>query len=85
MDTITALINKYGKPAQVLQAVEEMTELAKELLKNVNRGENNRDKILEETDHVSFLVEQIKVIYDFDEEELKQQRVLTIEKVKEYL
>lgn len=69
----------------MLQCIEEMTELAKELLKNINRGENNRDKILEETDHVSFLVEQIKVIYDFDEEELKQQRVLTIEKVKEYL
>ena len=68
-----------------MQCIEEMTELAKELLKNINRGENNRDKILEETDHVSFLVEQIKVIYDFDEEELKQQRVLTIEKVKEYL
>lgn len=37
MDIITRLINKYGKPAQVLQAIEEMSELAKELLKNINR------------------------------------------------
>ena len=37
MDIITRLINKYGKPAQVMQTIEEMSELAKELLKNINR------------------------------------------------
>ena len=37
MDIITRLINKYGKPAQVMQTIEEMTELTKELLKNINR------------------------------------------------
>lgn len=37
MDIITRLINKFGKKAQVLQAIEEMTELEKELLKNINR------------------------------------------------
>lgn len=37
MDITTRLINKYGKPAQVMQTIEEMTELTKELLKNINR------------------------------------------------
>lgn len=37
MDIITRLINKFGKEAQVMQTIEEMTELAKELLKNINR------------------------------------------------
>ena len=37
MDIITRLINKYGKDHQVIQTIEEMTELTKELLKNINR------------------------------------------------
>lgn len=37
MDIITGLIIKYGKKAQVMQTIEEMSELTKELLKNINR------------------------------------------------
>ena len=85
MDIITRLINKYGKPAQVLQAIEEMTELEKELLKNINRGQNNRKEILEEYVDVLFMLEQIKEIYSLRDEEIEQQYVLKMEKVKEYL
>ena len=37
MDIITRLINKYGKDRQVMQTIEEMSEVTKELLKNINR------------------------------------------------
>ena len=85
MDIITRLINKYGKPAQVMQTIEEMTELTKELLKNINRGKENRKEILEEYVDVLFMLEQIKEIYSLRDEEIEQQYVLKMEKVKEYL
>jgi hypothetical protein len=85
MDIITRLINKFGKPAQVLQAIEEMSELIKELLKNVNRGEKNRDKILEEHVQVKFALEQIEEMYSFSPEEIEKEYVKTLKKVKEYL
>lgn len=62
-----------------------MTELAKELLKNINRGKENRKEILEEYVDVDFMLKQVKEMYEFTDEEIEQQYVLKMEKVKEYL
>ena len=44
MGIITRLINKYGKPAQVMQTIEEMTELTKEQIKSIEYEVENNDK-----------------------------------------
>ena len=37
MDTLERALKVWGKDAQMLQVIEEMSELTKEILKNVNR------------------------------------------------
>lgn len=38
----------WGKQPQMLQAIEEMSELTKEILKNVARGKDNLNELIEE-------------------------------------
>lgn len=64
IDILEQAVAKYGKHAQVLQAIEEMSELTKELLKNINRGKENRKEIAEETADVMIMLYQIAMIYD---------------------
>lgn len=72
-------VKLWGKEAQVLVAIEEMSELTKELLKDVNRKKENRQEIIEELADVSIMLEQLKVIYDIQDEELEN---IIKEKVK---
>lgn len=78
--------NKYvelwGKTPQVLTAVEEMSELTKELLKDVNRKKDNREDIVEEFADVTIMLEQLKVIYNITDEELEGQIEKKIEKME---
>ena len=61
---------KLGKNFQVMLALEEMSELSKELLKNINRNENNDNKIIEEMGDMYILLEQLKVVYNISEQEI---------------
>jgi DNA-binding transcriptional regulator GbsR (MarR family) len=62
---------KYkGKNYMILHAIEEMSELVKELLKNVNRGKDNTDDIFEEVADVTILLERVKQIYDISDDKL---------------
>jgi NTP pyrophosphatase (non-canonical NTP hydrolase) len=63
-------LQTWGTHAQILIAVEEMSELTKALLKNINRGKNNRDDILEEFVDVLITLEQLKIIYGLTDEEI---------------
>ncbi|MCL2015355.1 MAG: hypothetical protein FWG68_03800 [Defluviitaleaceae bacterium] len=63
-------LKKWGKNSQVMMALEEMSELSKELLKNINRNSDNRQEILEEISDVWLLLEQMKIVYDISEQEL---------------
>ena len=63
---INKIINKYGKKAQVLQTVEEMSELTKELIKNINRGKDNESEITLEIADVLIMIMQLVEIYDID-------------------
>ena len=56
-------LKTWGEQAQMLMAVEEMSELIKEILKNVNRRKNNIDAIIEETADVEIMLEQLKENY----------------------
>jgi NTP pyrophosphatase (non-canonical NTP hydrolase) len=61
-------IGLMGEKTMVLIAVEEMAELSKELLKNVNRGKKNFDEIFEELADVSVQLEFLKIIYGISDE-----------------
>lgn len=63
---INKIINKYGKKAQVLQTVEEMSELTKELIKNINRGKDNESEITLEIADVLIMIMQLVEIYNID-------------------
>jgi hypothetical protein len=63
-------IGVMGDKKIVLIAIEEMAELSKALLKNVNRGKDNRDDVFEETADVSVMLEFLKAIYNISDADL---------------
>ncbi len=56
-------IEQWGVQAQLLMVLEEMSELQKEILKNINRGKDNIDAIIDETADVEIMLAQLKHIY----------------------
>lgn len=81
MNIYERAVKVWGKDAQMLQVIEEMSELTKELLKNVNRKKNNISEIIEETADVEIMLEQLKCCYNIAQEvkEYKAQKLLKIE------
>ena len=71
----------WGEKAQMLMVVEEMSELTKEILKNVNRSQNNIDEIAEETADVEIMLEQLKENYRITEKvkTYKEEKIKLIE------
>lgn len=68
---IKRIINHYGKEAQKDVAIEEMSELTKELIKE-RRIKYNMDSILEEIADVTLMLHQLLIIYNFTEEDVKR-------------
>jgi len=56
-------ITTFGHLPQIIVAIEEMSELTKELCK-AQRGAQNRDHIAEEIADVEIMLEQLKLIYN---------------------
>lgn len=65
------IMDKNGKNYQFTIAMEEMSELIKELSKNI-RGENNRNEIAEEAADVFMCLKEIFCFFDIDELEIQQ-------------
>lgn len=63
MNTYERAVAVWGKDAQMLQVIEEMSELTKEILKNVNRKKDNLAELIEETADVEIMLEQLKCCY----------------------
>jgi NTP pyrophosphatase (non-canonical NTP hydrolase) len=80
-DILDKAISKWGKHAQLLMVLEEMSELQKEILKNINRGKDNIDDIIDETADVEIMLDQMKYIYGIDEDVAKR-IPLKLKKVK---
>ena len=59
------IMDKNGKNYQFTIAMEEMSELIKELSKNI-RGENNRNEIAEEAADVFMFLKEIFFFFDID-------------------
>ena len=58
-------IDRYGYKNQLIVAIEELSELQKELCKSL-RGEGCRANIIEEMADVSIMLEQLSMIYKCD-------------------
>ena len=67
---IQDIIKHYKKEEQVLQAVEEMSELTKELIKNINRNKENETEIILEIADVQIMLMQLIEIYKIDRNKL---------------
>ena len=74
-------LETWGETPQMLMVVEEMSELTKEILKNINRKFDNIEAISEETADVEIMLEQLKENYHIAEkvEAYKQQKLNRIE------
>lgn len=74
-------LETWGEQPQMLMVVEEMSELMKEVLKNINRKKNNIDAIIEETADVEIMLEQLKENYKIAEkvEAYKKDKIKLIE------
>lgn len=78
-------VQKFGFDKQTLMAVEEMSELQKELLKHVNRGADNRQEVKEELVDVLITLRQVFLIYDFMPKELNEVANKKMERLKRYI
>lgn len=65
MTTIERAIETYGKDMQLNVAIEELSELIKEICKS-KRGNDNRDNIIEEMADCYIMLKQLEYIYDID-------------------
>jgi hypothetical protein len=63
MTTLEKAIETYGKDMQLNVAVEELSELIKEICKN-KRGSDNRENIIEEMADCYIMMRQIEIIFE---------------------
>ena len=76
-------IEKWGATAQVVVAIEELSELQKELCKYL-RGRGSFEHIAEEIADVEIMLEQMKMLF-FCTDEVRNVRRRKVERLKERL
>lgn len=74
-------IRQNGYKMQTMVAIEEMSELTKELVKFM-RGENNTDAIAEEIADVEIMLRQMKIIYGIKDEDVEKLMVIKLKRLK---
>ena len=75
------LINKYGKQ-QLVVAIEELSELQKEICKSL-RDKTSLSNLCEEIADVYIMLAQLKIYYDINDTEIKKVIDQKIERTKE--
>ena len=75
-------IRKNGKPMQTVVAIEELSELQKELTKYI-RGMGNRENLKEEVADVLIMITQIQIMYGLPDDEIKDVVDFKINRLKE--
>ena len=84
IDTYKKAIKTYGEKAQKLMAIEEMSELTKEICKDF-RGKLDREHLIEEMADVTITIDQMMLMYKISRFEIEQMRERKIERLKERL
>jgi NTP pyrophosphatase (non-canonical NTP hydrolase) len=74
---VTAMLEKFGEDSQIDVAIEEMSELIKELVKYKRsklhfreRQAASRDHVVEEIGDVMFMIEYLKRIFNISDEDI---------------
>ena len=83
-DTYKQAIETYGVRAQKLMAIEEMSELTKEICKDF-RGLLDREHLIEEMADVMIMLDQMLLLYKISGEEVGLMRIKKVERLKERL
>jgi len=83
-NTYNKAIELYGEKAQKLMAIEEMSELTKEICKDF-RGKLNREHLIEEIVDVIITIDQLMMMYEISGDEIEQMRERKFERLKERL
>lgn len=82
IDTYKQAIDLYGEKAQKLMAIEEMSELTKEICKDF-REKLNRENLIEEMADVLIMLDQMLLMYKISGDEIQRMRERKIERLKE--
>lgn len=83
-ETLKTAIQYYGPMNQKIMAIEEMSELIKEVTKDM-RTDSAADKkhIAEEIADVEIAIQQLKMMYDIEDKQLIQRKYEKIERLKQ--
>ncbi len=84
IEIIKSAIQKNGKAMQTVVAIEEMSELQKELTKYI-RGMGNRENLKEEVADVLIMITQIQIMYALTDDEIKEIVDFKLKRLKERL
>ena len=84
IDTYKQAIDLCGEKAQKLMAIEEMSELTKEICKDF-RGKLDREHLIEEMADVLIMLDQMLLLYKISGEEVGLMRIKKVERLKERL
>lgn len=84
IDTYKQAIKTYGEHAQKLMAIEEMSELTKEICKDF-RWKLDREHLIEEMADVLIMLDQMLILYKISGEEVGLMRIKKVERLKERL
>ena len=82
IEIMRSAIRKNGKAIQTVVAIEEMSELQKELSKFI-RGKGNRDNLIEEVADVLVMITQIQLMYHIPDDEVEKIMHLKLNRLKE--
>lgn len=72
------ILNNYGD-AQIIVAIEELSELQKELCKSL-RSNYNYGNIVEEIADVEIMLEQMKIYFEINEDEIEEMKEIKIKR-----
>ena len=84
MTILKKAIETYGKDMQLNVAVEEFSELIKEICKS-KRGRDNRANIIEEIADCEIMLNQIQIIFDIGADEIADVVIEKLERLEKRL
>ena len=79
--TLIQAICHFGQQMQMLVAIEEMSELTKEIVKH-RRGEDNRRQVAEEIADVGIMLEQLELMFNCMEltQDIREEKLARLKK-----
>jgi NTP pyrophosphatase (non-canonical NTP hydrolase) len=84
MTTLERAIETYGEDMQLNVAIEELSELIKEICKH-KRGRENRDAIIEEMADVNIMFSQLQIIFNIRTGEIASKVIEKMERLEKRL